>query len=100
MKCITSIKSNRQCGGYHRGTIFIVDQATGEDSAGLLQKSHIKTYSRNPTANNDIRRTPEAQKDTNANPCTVLTLRNHVPSQVTLRQQFFSRFSLPLYQEL
>lgn len=44
MKCV---KTNRVCGGYQREAIFVVDQATGDSTAGdLLPRYHVKTYRR------------------------------------------------------
>lgn len=84
-----------------REAIFVVDQATGESTANLPERSYIKTYRRavpnirtKKVIDNPRRKSPNGSSTTTASSSstTECSPRIDVASPAVFRQQFFCQF--------
>lgn len=87
------------CGGYSREAIFVVDQATGDNTAGeLAPTSHVKTYRRPvaiPAKKPHV--VPEiSRENSSSNPVRAKVVPFapdiEITSPAAFRQQFFCQF--------
>jgi hypothetical protein len=88
------VKSNRECGGYQREAIFVVDQATGANAADLPEKSHIKTYRRPVVPGTGAGKASGARKNSSSLTCAASEFAPgiEITSPAAFRQQFFCQF--------